>query len=89
MVVDESGNTYITGNFQGTADFDPGNGIYNLISNGAIDIFLAKYAPDGSFIWAKNIGGINIDGANSIAIDGSGNLIVTGYFRSTVDFDPE
>ena len=89
MVVDESGNTYITGNFQGTADFDPGNGIYNLISNGAIDIFLAKYAPDGSFIWAKNIGGINIDGANSIAIDGSGNLIVTGYFRSTVDFDPD
>ena len=89
MVVDESGNTYITGNFQGTADFDPGNGIYNLISNGAIDIFLAKYAPDGSFIWAKNIGGVNIDGANSIAIDGSGNLIVTGYFRSTVDFDPD
>ena len=88
MVVDESGNTYITGNFQGTADFDPGNGIYNLISNGAVDIYLAKYAPDGSFIWAKNIGGVNIDVANSIAIDGSGNLIITGYFRSTVDFDP-
>ncbi|MBI2966624.1 MAG: SBBP repeat-containing protein, partial [Bacteroidetes bacterium] len=78
----------ITGSFQNTADFDPGAGTYNLVSAGNGDIFIAKYTPSGALIWAKRIGNTGGEEGNSIAIDGSGNIYITGYFWGTVDFDP-
>lgn len=40
ITVDEFGNSYITGTFQGTIDFDPGVGAFNLTSTGGNDIFI-------------------------------------------------
>src|SRR5687767_2103613 len=37
MAIDVSGNIYVTGDFNDTADFDPGPGVQNLISNGGED----------------------------------------------------
>ncbi|MBI4645310.1 MAG: SBBP repeat-containing protein, partial [Bacteroidia bacterium] len=56
IAVDDTGNVYITGDFQSTADFNPGTGIANLTPVGYKDIFIAKYAPNGNSLWAKNIG---------------------------------
>ena len=88
IVVDASGSAYITGNFSGTADFDPGVGIVNLVSAGEKDIFLAKYNATGDYVFAKRIGGTGADISRSIAIDASSNCYITGEFRTTVDFDP-
>ncbi len=88
IAVDSSGNTYMTGAFQGTVDFDPGVGTAELTSTGLADIFIAKYDPLGNYLWAKNIGGSNGDIANSIAVDSSGNTYIAGNFQLTVDFDP-
>ncbi len=41
-----------------------------------------------SFNWAKSMGGIDIDHANAITVDSSGNVYVAGEFGYTVDFDP-
>lgn len=86
--IDASGNTYVTGYFQGTTNFDP-NGTANLTSNGSFDVFIAKYDSDGNYVWAHNIGGGSADEAFDIALDGSNNVYVTGYFQgSHVDFNP-
>jgi hypothetical protein len=88
MVIDAVGNVYITGSFSGTADFDPGAGTANLTSAGDGDIFIAKYDASGNYVYAKAIGGAYYDRGNSIAIDASGNAIITGLFYGTADFDP-
>ena len=42
IVKDIYGNTYSTGAFSGTVDFDPGIGVVNLTSKGGSDIFITK-----------------------------------------------
>ncbi|CAN0451331.1 unnamed protein product, partial [Laminaria digitata] len=89
IAVDAMGNTYITGLFFGTADFDiDPNSTFNLTSAGQDDIYVAKYDPAGALIWAQRIGGSDSDFGHGIAVDLSGNVLVTGDFHDTVDFDP-
>jgi hypothetical protein len=88
IVVDGSGNVYITGNFQGTADFDPGAGTDTHASAGLEDIFLTKFNSDGSYGFTKTMGGTDHDFGQSVAVDSSDNVYMTGYFRGTADFDP-
>lgn len=88
VVVDGSGNVYLCGHFEGTCDFDPGVGTFNLISNGGRDMFISKLDASGNFLWAKSMGGVDDDGANSIDLDATGNVYFIGNFNGTVDFDP-
>ncbi len=89
MTIDASGNLLLTGYFNGTADFDPGSGVSNLISVGAgTDIFICKLDNDGNFVWADRIGGPSNDQSLAIATDPSGNVYTTGSYFGTVDFDP-
>lgn len=86
--VDASNNVYITGFFSTTVDFDPSAGTFNLASAGGNDIFIAKLDPSGNFLWANKIGGIGADQGNSIVLDASNNVYVTGFFNgANVDFD--
>ncbi len=87
--VDEGGNVYATGVFQGTADFDPGAGVFNLTASGGnYDIFVLKLDPDGNFLWARKMGSTGFDIGRAIAIGPSGSVVTTGSFEGTVDFDP-
>jgi hypothetical protein len=79
IAVDSAGNVYTTGSFEGTADFDPGPGTYNLTGGGG---FVSKLDSGGNFVWAKSVGG------SDIAVDSAGNVYITGEFWETVDFDP-
>ena len=92
VAVDGFGNTYLTGYFGGAGvDFDPDPVDEHLLdTNGGEDIFLAKYGTDGDLAWAHGIGGVSVDTGIGIAVDGSGNVYITGYFQgSDVDFDPD
>jgi hypothetical protein len=88
ITTDADGNTYTTGHFQGTVDFDPGSGEYDLASAGENDVFVQKLDADGNFVWALSFGGLFADRGRSIATDASGNVYLTGFFDGTVDFDP-
>jgi len=88
IVVDNLGNVYITANFLGTVDFDPGVGVYNLTDAGSGDIFILKLDSNGDFVWAKQMGANYGDYGYSITVDNLGNVYTTGAFHLTVDFDP-
>ncbi|MGZ4047828.1 MAG: SBBP repeat-containing protein, partial [Bacteroidia bacterium] len=89
VTTDASGNVFITGNFYGTIDFDPGPGVFNLSAIGSdLDIFIVKLDVSGNFVWAKRLGGGENDYVSAIAADAAGNVYTTGYFFGTSDFDP-
>ena len=85
---DLSGNLVITGYFNGTTDFNPSQGSYNITAMGSSDVYICKLKQDGSFIWAKSIGGKYLDIVSALAVDKADNIILTGYFNQTADFDP-
>ncbi len=80
------GNCFIMGDFNGTIDFDPDTGIFDLTSNGS-NAFVCKLDSQGNFLWAKSLVGTFIR-ANSIVMDASNNFYITGKFTGTVDFNP-
>ncbi|MBK7761882.1 MAG: SBBP repeat-containing protein [Bacteroidetes bacterium] len=88
IAIDGVGNVYTAGHFDGFADFDPGVGIFNLISMGDEDIYISKLNASGNFMWAKKIGGISFDFLASLKLDAAGNVITAGRYSGTVDFDP-
>ena len=89
-VTDADGNIYIIGNFSGQVDFDPGPNFATLTnpSNTTTDVFFAKYSSAGDLVFAKQIGANGNDIGFSIAVDANKNIIITGGFTLTVDFDP-
>ncbi|MDI3503422.1 MAG: hypothetical protein PWP64_358 [Candidatus Cloacimonadota bacterium] len=84
IAVDESGNSYVTGYFQGSASF--GSTTLASTSSGYYDIFIAKMDSSGNWLWAKRAGGANGDKGYGIAVDESGNSYVTGYFQGSASF---
>ena len=88
IAIDVSGNIYTTGRFQGTVDFDPGIGTFNINSAGSWDIYITKLDSSGNLLWAKQLGGTSFDWSNFITFDPSGNVYTTGFFVDIADFDP-
>jgi hypothetical protein len=89
VATDAAGNAYVVGQFSGTADFDPGPGTYPLTATGpGTWAFAAKYAPDGSLVWARAIAPKPADSLGSVAVDAAGGVYVTGTYAADTDFDP-
>ncbi len=82
VAVDGSGNVVVTGEFAGSVSF----GGTTLVSAGGADIFVAKYNASGAYQWSQSFGSAGTDVSNSVAVDGSGNVVITGAFTNTVNF---
>jgi len=85
IVIDILGNVYTTGYFYGTADFDPGVGIFNMTSVGLTDIFVSKIDENGNFIWAKQLGGTGYDFGRSLSIDSSYFVYIACTYQDDQD----
>jgi gliding motility-associated-like protein len=83
LSIDENGNPVICGQFDSSTDFDPGPGSTFLNPQG-YDAFVAKYDTNGKFIWARNIGGPDIDYGSHVSTDSKGNVIACIRYQSTV-----
>ena len=82
IAIDDSGNVYVTGvshaAWNGPARQNPLNAY-----SGGHDIFVLKLNSSGAYQWHTFYGSSGYDEGNGIAVDGSGNLYVTGYSDAT------
>jgi len=90
--LDQNNNVLIAGQFNNTVDFDPGPAVYNLTSSAHFQAFVAKLDNDGNFMWVKQFGNGPIVYSGSqvydMKCDPAGNIVLTGIYNLTCDFDP-
>ncbi len=80
-VTDQQGNIYAAGQTDSNdGDIAGGN-------HGGVDGLLVKFAPDGTVLWQRVIGGTGDDHLYAIAIDASGALYVAGASSTNADGD--
>jgi hypothetical protein len=87
LALDPAGYCYVVGGLTGDIDADPGldTALLSYIDGGA---FIVKLDVKGQLVWAKNIGPFGAIAMQSVAVDSSHNVIVTGGYQSYADFDP-
>ncbi len=77
VATDSSGNIYVTGSTYGELD---GN-----TNAGGSDIYLTKYNASGVKQWTRQWGSADNEVGREVAIDGSGNIYVTGSTWGELD----
>ena len=82
VAVDASGNVFVTGTFNGSINL----GGASLTSAGGVDIFVAKFSATGAHLWSKGFGGTSTDAVRGMAVDGVGDVVLTGQFLNTISF---
>lgn len=88
ILLSNDGNPFICGQFRGTADFDPGNGVTSFTALNR-DLFIAGYsASNGNLIWAKQVDGASNAYGRMLAFDSENNVYAGGLFQGSIDADP-
>jgi uncharacterized protein (TIGR03437 family) len=78
IAADAAGNAYVTGSTFDDA-FPATAGAFQAVRAGGTDAFAAKLNPQGSaVVWATYLGGKGEDAAHAIALDGTGNVWLSG-----------
>ncbi len=89
VVADSLENVYLSGNFNGTCDVNPGFPVYNITAGSSLNNFYtAKLDSAGNFGWAGSMPSPGVSFVDGMVRDLAGNLCLTGCFRNTIDFDP-
>jgi len=86
LELDNADNIAFTGHYNGTVDFDPGAGVFNLSVTTNRGCFIVKLDNAGNFIFAKTFDGEAF--GESITFDVANQIYLAGGFYNTVDFDP-
>lgn len=86
--VDKNGNVVIAGAFMQTVVFGSGPDAFQLTSAGDEDAFICSINPNGTVRGAYRLGGPLLDRAHVITVDDNGNILTSGMFSGTADFNP-
>jgi len=83
-------STVVTGEFEGSATFGPGESNQTVLTSaGYTNIFIARYNPYGTLLWAKRAGGADwFNGGIGITTLSDNSTVVTGYFWYSATFGP-
>jgi hypothetical protein len=82
LALDGSGNVFVSG-YTYSSDFPATAGAYDESANGEVDAFVSKLDGDlGAVLASTFLGGPRSDFVLGLALDGRGDVYVTGYTRS-------
>lgn len=82
IAVDSADNVLLTGYCSGTTDFGGGP----IDGPDSQEIFAVKLDALGQHLWGRRFGGTGGGNGQGIAVDSTGNVLLTGYFLGTVEF---
>jgi hypothetical protein len=86
--IDSFGNTWCSGFYAVTTDFDPGPGVYNVNGSSGYSGFILALDPVGNFANVMTFLSSSQVIVEEITTDPTGNIYTTGYVNGTGDFDP-
>jgi hypothetical protein len=77
---DREGNTFVTGGFESSLQFESNSDAAVLRSRGGSDCFLAKYDSLGQRVWTIQAGGPGNDYGARVLLDDAGSCYITGRY---------
>jgi hypothetical protein len=93
LALDEAGNLVVAGDIGQSASFGPFDVTLRSKTSG---LFVAKLAPDGTFIWVTPLAAVSLDATGflsllprhrgGLTVDAAGNTYVSGAFVGTSTF---
>jgi IPT/TIG domain/Beta-propeller repeat len=84
LAFDATGNVVLVGTFNGVASFGSAGARQSITALAGNDGFIAKYAPDGTFAWVRQLSGTGDEYLKGVSSDRAGNVFVTGYFTDNL-----
>lgn len=82
LAIDATGEIALVGQFQLSLDVGGGE----MVGQGdSIDVFVAKFTPEGEHAWSVYFGDDTEQEARAVAVDAGGNVYVGGSFQGTID----
>lgn len=82
VTLDSENNIIITGFFSDSVRV----GTQLLVSEGIVDLFLAKYDKNENLLWLQHAGGSNIDFSKFVSTDMKDNIYIQGLYRGKAQF---
>lgn len=91
VAFDSTGALYVSGSFQRTTDFDPGDGMESLTAVGTdsnpTDMYISKFDNNGAFQWVRQYKGYGTgDGSAVVSVDSNNSIYVSGNFNGQLIF---
>jgi len=87
VATDDEGNVYVVGTIAGEVDVDR-DGAIDVVSNGASDMLIASFDPDGALRFARATSGTARTMGWLVSVGREGELYVGGhYMAGTLDID--
>lgn len=82
VATDAEGNALVIANSYGSVNIED----VVLKHQGKQDVFIAKYSPNGKFLWARQLAGPGDERGRGIAADQQNNVVSTGEFVGSLSF---
>lgn len=87
VAFDSEENIIAVGFFEGSADFDPSEEVFEVTATSYTDAFVLKLDSEGIFKWIKPLANPDNETGYAVTIDENNNIYVTGNFYGSVTYD--
>lgn len=88
ILADANGNTYTSGIFRQTTNFDSGNTNTTEVALQYGDVYVQKLSPTGSLLWVKVFKNEMRMESSYLTLDDNNNVYLTSQFTGSIDLNP-